>query len=102
MKQSLTRSEVEDILKNGRRAVSDTVKMVYKKDDSEKEGYAVLVPKKKVKKAVERNRIRRIIREAVRETDMPIPMFVILYTGGEVSHTAMKESMKHIAEKIAY
>ena len=100
MKQSLSKSEVEDILKRGKRLNAETVRMVYSGSESEEGGYAIVVPKKGVKKGVERNRIRRMIRETVRNAGKTKKRFIMIYNNGDVSHDAIKKDVEILVGKI--
>jgi len=64
--------------------------------------YAVSVPKKRFKKAVDRNRIKRLLRESIRHhksilsEDSPIILMVIYVGNEELSHKIIDASIKKL------
>ena len=100
MKTSLHNYDIQRILKKGKRIVADKLTVVYETNNDKKKRYAVLVPKRKVKKSSERNKVRRIIREAVRTSDIPLSLFVVLCTGKTYTYDGVSRSLKKITNDI--
>ena len=69
MKTSLKKERIEDILKKGKRFERDGIVLITKGISSTKKTRqcAVVVAKKYIKKSTERNRIKRYIREKIRQ-----------------------------------
>ena len=68
--KSLSREQVQHLIKNGKRVSADGFTLVYLPEtDTGVVRFSVVVPKRLVKGAVLRNRVRRVVRDVVRSED---------------------------------
>ena len=100
MKQSLTRKEVESVLREGKKSVSNAVRIIYKKCDDARAGCVILIPKKTVKRSADRNKLRRRIRGMVRGVTISSNHFVILCGGTSTPLNVIKEDVEQAMKKI--
>ena len=100
MKTSLNHQHIELLLRKGKRVIGDGITLIYTTKNIGYKKYAIIVPKKKVKKSVVRNKIKRIVREAVRATNIPFDMFIIMYTGKNYSLKEITTSIEKIIKDI--
>ena len=63
---TLKSSQIKDILKEGRSIKTDHLIVLFRKNDLGKPRFAFIISRKFSKKAVDRNRTKRIIKEALR------------------------------------
>ncbi|MDE0243679.1 MAG: ribonuclease P protein component [Candidatus Kaiserbacteria bacterium] len=78
MKTGLSGSDIQTILKKGRRYVGDGLVVVFGSEKERSGRFAVVVSKKVARHSVDRNRIKRLVREAIRSLPtVPYP-FVVL------------------------
>ena len=102
MKTSLRHDEIPHVLKKGKRTVGNGITLVCESGNGKTGRYAVLIPKKKVKKSVERNKVRRMLREIMRMMQVPCQRYIIIYTGKSRSFHEIKLAVKQMAENIVY
>ena len=104
MKTALRRDEIAEILKRGKRITGGAVMLICgkKKKEGRRERYAVIVPKKNLKRSVDRNRIKRIVREIIRKDGMPFGSFIIRYTGKKQTYQEIQKDMDAVREKVGY
>ena len=106
MKTSLSRERVEYILKKGKRyAQGGMVIVCVSENDLRQKGqqkYAVLIPKRVVKKSVARNRLRRVIREMIKEVDVQCSEFVILCNSKSCTEESVKKAVEQVVQKIKH
>ena len=81
MKTSLKKERIEDILKKGKRFEKDGIVLITKENSSTNKisQCAVVVAKKYIKKSTERNKIKRYIREKIRQEKEDLNECVILF-----------------------
>ena len=81
MKTSLKKERIEDILKKGKRFEKGGIVLITKGISSTNKisQCAVVVAKKYIKKSTERNRIKRYIREKIRQEKRGLNECVILF-----------------------
>lgn len=103
MKTALRQDEIREILKKGRRIVLEGMVFLYTPPKkTEKKRFAVIVSKKTLKKNVDRNRVRRIIRELVRKSDIPLDIFIVIYNGKQPTYQNIKKELDTVVEKMRY
>lgn len=103
---------IERLFKDGKRIQSFPLQLLYLKLDHLGEApvkMAFSVPKKRIKLAVNRNRIKRQMREAYRKhkfcffevaNQQHICMFIYLATN-ELEYAVLEEAVQHICKKFA-
>ena len=77
MKTGLKREEVVEILKKGKRKEKEGITVVFGKKKTGR--CTVVISKKYIKKSVQRNTIKRYIRESIRKSEQTLPECVILF-----------------------
>ena len=87
-------------MKDGRRLALNTVRLIYKDCFSDEVGCAILIPKKNVKNSVDRNNLRRKIREVLYHIDPPKHSFVVIYNGPRIPPTNVEEDINTIIKKM--
>ncbi len=98
---------IKQLFVEGRSIFQFPIKLVYipLPDDHlhiENSQFGVSVPKKRFKKAVDRNRIKRLLREAIRLnkhiiSDDPVKVMMIIYVADEeLSHKIIQASIKKL------
>jgi len=100
---SLKRKEFKKILKKGRNFKEGKLVLKVLKEKERKIKLGILIPKKNVKKAVERNKIRRRIREIVRENLKEIKenfnfLFIVL-SGLNPDYHFLKEKIEKLFKR---
>lgn len=92
------RKEIQKILREGKRVYAATLCAVYL--PAAKTGMAVCVGKK-YGKSVQRNRIKRLLREAFRAQTISVPVGVLLIpkAAETYSYAAFSRDLKHILSK---
>ena len=99
MKTSLRGKEITNILKRGKRIISEGVVLIYEKGEEKEYRFAILVSKKKIRKSTERNRVRRIIREILRVYPIPFTRFIILCTKEKYIYNSVRSSLEQFHKK---
>ncbi|GMN10006.1 ribonuclease P protein component [Croceitalea sp. MTPC9] len=105
-----SRKLIETLFEEGKSITNFPLKLIYLKtdfEDSSKIKAGVIAPKKNFKKAVQRNRIKRLLRESYRLNKPSIFnniegnfAFMILYLGREMpTYSAVNEKMLGLLEK---
>ena len=103
MKNSIQSSQIEILIKKGKRIVLDNFMIIYdkKNTESKQNKFSVVVSKKYIKKANKRNKVKRVIRSAVRESNLPFEMFVIMYRSKKIlKYKEVLNNLSLIKEKI--
>ena len=96
MKTSLKRKEIVDLLKKGKRKIVDGITIVYDQEKDKESRFAILVPKKKIRKSTERNKVRRLFREAVAECGLPYHHFLIICTKNNYTYKEIQETLEQL------
>ena len=60
-----SRKEIEKIIQESKKYRTNNFLLSVRRNNSEEMRYAIVIPKKKIKKAVPRSRLRRLLREAL-------------------------------------
>jgi ribonuclease P protein component len=88
-----------------RRSVADAVMIVYGVENGlDHPRLGIAVSRKKVRRATDRNRIKRLIREAFRLGKAELPQgvdLVILPRGGELTFAMVRQSLCTLAREVA-
>ena len=102
---------IQRLFKEGRSLFQFPIKIVYLPLPDDTAGitntqFAISVPKKRFKKAVDRNRIKRLMREGIRHhkdvlsQDPPYIMMIIYVANEEISHKIINASIKKLLFKL--
>ena len=105
-----SRKEIEALFSEGSSIAQFPVRLIYKKTEFSDQvpiKTAVSVSKKKFKKAVDRNRVKRLLREGYRKNKYLVTdntthqfAFMFIYTGKELpEYTLIYDKIKAILEK---
>ena len=81
-------------LKKGKRIIRDDMIIVHSGKKSDACKYAILVSKKKVRTSAERNKVRRIMREVLKEAPLPFSRFVIVCTAKKYTNKSVRQSLQ--------
>ncbi len=99
-------SEIKNLLKNGTAVHSSSFIFLFKKNNLNKPRFVFIASKKFSKKAVDRNRAKRLLREAIRQnykaiSNIPVDIALIAKKSilKKKSHQVAKE-LKQILEKV--
>lgn len=99
MKTGLSGPTIVRILKQGARYTTGGITVI-SGGREEKAGFACVVSKKVVKRAVDRNRVRRRIREALRRVEGVPKTLVVIYRGGDQSYRSLRETLQALMKQI--
>ena len=85
MKPIKGNKKIEALFGSGKRCSSSFFHCIFELDDSTEIGYVVSVPKKNFPRAVDRNKVKRLVREVLRKNidvfgDVGMGRFCLLYT----------------------
>ena len=95
----MKREEVDNLFKSGRRLYSPLIKVVYL-PAKEKE-IIISAPIRVFKRAVDRNRIKRLIRESLKDLEIGNFHVAIIYNGSKVeSFENVKADVEKVIPKI--
>tara|TARA_B110000014_G_C19973539_1_gene504051 strand:+ start:112 stop:468 length:357 start_codon:yes stop_codon:yes gene_type:complete len=75
--RSLSKNAIDELYKSGDRLNSSHLIFIWKKNENKIMKLLISVPKKKVKKAVKRNYIKRLIRESYRRNKLLISNLIL-------------------------
>ena len=89
MKPIKGNKKIEALFGSGKRCSSSYFLCIFDLDDSTERGYVVSVPKKKFPRAVDRNKVKRLVREVVRKNlhlfgDVGFGKFMFVYTSNKI------------------
>ena len=81
--------KIEALFGSGKRCSSSYFLCIFDLDDSTERGYVVSVPKKNFPRAVDRNKVKRLVREVVRKNlhlfgDVGFGKFMFVYTSNKI------------------
>lgn len=96
----LTGADFRRVLSSGRRHRAETLTLISKASARPRLGIAV--PKKQVKRAVRRNRIKRIIRDSFRQRAQTLPNcdLVVLCRAGAIDDAALKRDIEVLLDRL--
>ena len=85
MKPIKGNKKIEALFGSGKRCSSSSYHCIFELDDSKESGYVVSVPKKNFPRAVDRNKVKRFVREVLRKNiaafaDIGAGKFVFIYS----------------------
>ena len=89
MKPIKGNKKIEALFGSGKRRSSSFFLCIFDLDDSTENGYVVSVPKKNFPRAVDRNKVKRLIREVIRKNlhlfgDVGFGKFMFVYTSNKI------------------
>ena len=89
MKPIKGNKKIEALFASGKRCSSSCFLCIFDLDDSTETGYVVSVPKKNFPRAVDRNKVKRLVREVVRKNlhlfgDVGFGKFMFVYTSNKI------------------
>ena len=89
MKPIKGNKKIEALFGSGKRCSSSYFLCIFALDDSTERGYVVSVPKKNFPRAVDRNKVKRLVREVVRKNlhlfgDVGFGKFMFVYTSNKI------------------
>ncbi len=90
----MNKTQIHNLFKNGKKSYGKILKVVSLPGSSE---VIISAPIKTFKRAVDRNRVKRLIREAIREVDFSDKNAFIIYNIAEIkTFQEIKEDLKKI------
>ena len=89
MKPIKGNKQIEALFSSGKRCSSSFFHCIFDLDDSKESGYVVSVPKKNFPRAVDRNKLKRLVREVLRKNvdvfgDIGMGKFMFIYSSNKV------------------
>ena len=98
MKQTLNKQDINSLFKEGKWIGSPNIKAIYK--PSNRFGYMVSAPIKKFKKATDRNKIKRLLRNCLQGFNKPIQIAIIYNSSKIEDYNLINKEIKEILNKI--
>lgn len=103
-----SKTSIEKLFKEGKGLVKFPIKMQYMPHDSAMHQVAITAPKRNFKRAVDRNRIKRQIREAYRTNkhilyakDIPSQAIFFIYIGKDMpTYATLEKRMKQCLNEL--
>tara|TARA_B100000902_G_scaffold156816_1_gene153101 strand:- start:171 stop:494 length:324 start_codon:yes stop_codon:yes gene_type:complete len=98
--------KIEALFSSGKRCSSSFFHCIFELDDSKEIGYVVSVPKKNFPRAVDRNRVKRLVREVLRKNvelfiDVGFGRFMFIYSFSKiVSFSDIESDFKSLIKKV--
>jgi ribonuclease P protein component len=98
--------KIEALFGSGKRCSSTFFHCIFELDDSKESGYVVSVPKKNFPRAVDRNKLKRLVREVIRKNlhlfgDDGFGMFMFVYSSNKVvSFIDIEKDFKTLIKKV--
>lgn len=90
----MNKTEIENLFKTGKKSYGKILKVVFVAGNGE---VIISAPIKTFKRAVDRNRVKRLIREAIREVDFSNKNAFVIYNIAEIKTLQeIKEDLKKI------
>ena len=105
MKPIKGNKKIEALFGSGKRCSSSYFLCIFDLDDSTERGYVVSVPKKNFPRAVDRNRVKRLVREVVRKNlhlfgDVGFGKFMFIYSSNKIaSFLDIEKDFKSLLKK---
>ena len=106
MKPIKGNKKIEALFGSGKRCSSSFFHCIFELNDASEIGYVVSVPKKKFPSAVDRNKVKRLIREVLRKNvdvfgDVGFGKFMFIYSSNKiVSFLDIEQDFKSLMKKI--
>ena len=106
MKPIKGNKKIETLFSSGKRCSSTFFHCIFKLDNSTESGYVVSVPKKNFPRAVDRNKLKRLVREVLRKNvdvfgDIGMGKFMFIYSCNEIkSFLDIEKDFKSLLKKI--
>lgn len=101
MKTSLTKKEIEELLKSGSKINSENFSFFYKNKGDEKiKKHAIIVSKKIAKKSTERNKIRRVFRNCILKLKPNFDNFLILTKNSDIEYNEVLKEFETLLSKV--
>ena len=106
MKPIKGNKKIEALFNSGKRCSSSFFHCIFELDDSSESGYVVSVPKKNFPRAVDRNKVKRLVREILRKNadafgDFGTGKFMFIYSSNMIaSFLDIEKDFKSLLKKI--
>ena len=106
MKPIKGNKKIEALFGSGKRSSSSFFHCIFMLDDADEVGYVVSVPKKNFPRAVDRNKVKRLIREVLRRnvdvfSDVGFGKFMFIYSSSRiVSFLDIEQDFKSLMKNI--
>jgi len=95
------KKDFENVFKNGKSIKQDSLYLKYKKNNLEQSRFGIVVGKNYSKKAVERNKIKRRLREIIKEQNVKgLDIVIVVLPGADNSFETLKENAGKVFKKI--
>ena len=98
MKHTLNKQDINSLFKEGKWIGSSNIKAIYK--PSNKFEYMVSAPIKKFKKATDRNKIKRLLRNCLQGFNKPIQIALIYNSSKIEDYYLINKEIKELLYKI--
>ena len=90
MKPIKGNKKIQAVFGSGKRWSSNFLHCIFEQDDSSEIGYVVSVPKKNFPRAVDRNKVKRLVREVLRKNidvfgDVGVGKFMFIYSSNKIA-----------------
>jgi len=98
--------KIEALFRSGKRCTSSFFHCIFELDDSTENGYVVSVPKKNFPRAVDRNKLKRLVREVLRKNidvfgGIRVGKFMFIYSTNKIeSFLDIEKDFKSLLKKI--
>ena len=106
MKPIKGNKQIEALFSSGKRCSSSFFHCIFDLDDSKESGYVISVPKKNFPRAVDRNKLKRLVREVLRKNvdvfcGIGMGKFMFIYSSNKiVSFLDIEKDFKSLLKKI--
>ena len=106
MKPIKGNKKIEALFGSGKRCSSSFFHCIFELDDSTESGYVVSVPKKSFSRAVDRNKLKRLVREVLRKNldvfgGIEGGRFMFIYSSNKIeSFLDIEKDFKSLLKKI--
>ena len=106
MKPIKGNKKIETLFSSGKRCSSTFFHCIFKLDNSTESGYVVSVPKKNFPRAVDRNKLKRLVREVLRKNvdvfgGFGMGKFMFIYSCNDIkSFLDIEKDFKSLLKKI--
>ena len=106
MKPIKGNKKIEALFGSGKRCSSSFFLCIFELDDSKENGYVVSVPKKNFPRAVDRNKLKRLVREVLRKnvdvfSGIGVGKFMFIYSSNKIEpFSDIEKDFKSLLKKI--